>query len=67
VRQAVLKLAEIQRLPEGQREMTLLELVAAVSEVADSDAEVVAAVSSLINTRKIRLVGNFRGADVKVS
>ncbi len=67
VRQAAMKLAEIEKLPEGQREITLLELVAAVSEVAQSDAEVVAAVSNLINTRKIRLVGNFRGADVTVS
>jgi hypothetical protein len=67
VGQAATKLAAIERLPEGQREITLLELVTAVAEVARSDAEVVAAVSHLINTRKIRLVGSFQGADVKVS
>jgi hypothetical protein len=67
VGQAAFKLAEIEKLPEGQREITLLELVSAVADAARSDAEVVATVSNLINTRKIRLVGNFLGADVQVS
>ncbi|MEE8556262.1 MAG: hypothetical protein V3T14_00070 [Myxococcota bacterium] len=45
---------------------TLLDLVAVVASVSDSDAEVVATVQHLINSGRIRLVGHFTGADVKV-
>jgi hypothetical protein len=45
---------------------TLLDLVAAVSEVAKTEAEVVATVQHLINSGRVRLVGHFRGPDVKV-
>lgn len=48
-------------------EITLLELVAAVADSARNDHEVVATVASLINSGKITLVGNFLGADVRVS
>ncbi len=33
----------------------------------DNDHEVIATVASLLNSGKITLVGNFRGADVRVS
>jgi hypothetical protein len=56
----------VEAAPLATPEITLLELVAAVAESASSDAEVVAAVSELINSGKVRLVGNFRGADVRV-
>ena len=46
--------------------MTLLDLVAAVSEEAKSEAEVVATVQNLINSGRVQLVGHFKGADVKV-
>ncbi len=52
--------------PKRARVTTLLDLVAAVAESAASDAEVVATVTHLINSGQIRLVGNFRGADVRV-
>ena len=45
---------------------TLLELVAAVADYAETDAEVVATVQRLINTGRVELIGAFRGADVRV-
>jgi hypothetical protein len=42
-------------------EVTLLELVQAVSEVTDDDREVVATVRHLIRSGRVRLCGNFRG------
>lgn len=64
--EAARKLAEIRSRPQEQREITLLELVAAIADVAHDDEEVVAAVADLINSGGITLVGNFRGADVQV-
>jgi hypothetical protein len=43
-------------------ELTLLELVGAVSESTDSDRETVAVVLDLLRTKRVRLRGNFRGA-----
>ena len=48
------------------RVTTLLDLVAAVSESAQSEDEVVATVTHMINSGAIRLIGNFQGADVRV-
>ena len=45
---------------------TLLDLVAAVAESAQTDREIVATITHLINSGQIKLVGNFLGADVKV-
>jgi hypothetical protein len=42
--------------------MTLLDLVMAVSEHAPSEAEVIATVASLVNSGQVRLCGNFKGA-----
>ena len=47
-------------------ETTLLDLVAAVSDSAESEAEVVATIADLLRSRKIRLIGNFRRADVRL-
>lgn len=47
--------------------MTLLDLVAAVAAVAGSEDEVVATVRHLINSGRVRLIGHFRGADVRVA
>lgn len=52
--------------PRPPRQMTLLDLVASIAASAESDAEVVSAVAKLINSGRITLVGNFRGADVRV-
>ena len=47
-------------------ETTLLDLVAAVSDSAESEAEVVATIADLLRSGKIRLIGNFRRADVRL-
>ena len=64
--QAAAKLAQIEQQTHPV-EITLLELVAAVADSARNDSEVIATVASLLNSGKITLVGNFRGADVRVS
>jgi len=43
-------------------QLTLLDLVKAVSDSAASEAEVVATVVHLVNSGVVRLCGNFRGA-----
>ena len=43
------------------QQVTLLELVQAISEVADDDREVVATVRDLLRSGRVRLGGNFRG------
>jgi hypothetical protein len=54
--------------PQLERETTtLLDLVAAVAEVASTEAEVIATVRHLINSGRVRLVGHFRGADVRIT
>jgi hypothetical protein len=42
--------------------MTLLDLVKAVSEHAPSEAEVIATVVYLVNSGRVRLCGNFKDA-----
>jgi len=64
--QANAKLARLEQHPEAPLEITLLELVAAVADSAANDREVIATVAELLNSGKITLVGNFRGADVRV-
>ena len=46
-------------------DVTLLELVCAVSEVAETEQEVVATVLSLLGSRQVRLCGNFRGVPIE--
>ena len=43
------------------RNTTLLELVRAVGEVTENDREVVATVLSMLESGRVRLIGNFRG------
>jgi hypothetical protein len=43
-------------------QLTMLDLVQAVSASARTDAEVVATVVFLVNSGAVRLCGNFRGA-----
>ena len=50
--------------PAHPETLTLLDLVAAVADEADSDEEVVATIQHLIETGKVTLVGNFRSGDV---
>jgi hypothetical protein len=50
-----------------QAQTTLLELVTAVTEVADSEDEVLATVVHLVNSGVVRLCGNFRGARIDLT
>jgi len=40
--------------------LTLLELIDAVSEVSESEQEVVATVTYMLNSGRVRLAGSFR-------
>ena len=46
--------------------VTLLELVEAVSDVTDSDVEIVATVLHMLESGRVRLNGNFRGVPIEV-
>jgi hypothetical protein len=43
-------------------QLTMLDLVKAVSDSAATEAEVVATVTHLVNSGIVQLCGNFRGA-----
>jgi len=43
---------------------TMLDLVSCISEVTRDDREVVATVVALVNSGRVRLTGNFRGARI---
>jgi hypothetical protein len=43
-------------------QLTMLDLVKAVSEVAETENEVIATVVHLVNSGRVQLCGNFRGA-----
>jgi hypothetical protein len=57
----------VQRRPTMAPRVTLREVIAAVSEFAHSDAEVIATVTHLVNTGRVRLRGEFAGARIDVS
>jgi hypothetical protein len=44
--------------------VTLLDLVTAVADCATSEEEVVATVAHLVNSGRVRLGGNFCGAQI---
>jgi hypothetical protein len=50
--------------PGESRNVTLLELVSAICETTEDDQEVVRTVLHLLETGRVRLSGNFRGAPV---
>ncbi len=59
-------LAQLESLEATHPEtLTLLDLVAAVADAAESEEEVVAAVHHLIDSGRVRLVGNFCQRDVR--
>jgi hypothetical protein len=49
-----------------KKECTLLELVQSVNEITSNDEEVVATVTYLVNSGRVRLCGNFAGAKIAV-
>lgn len=46
------------------RSLTLLELIEAVSEVSETEQEVVATVTYMLNSGRIRLADNFRDTPI---
>mgnify|MGYP001163239769 FL=1 len=49
---------------ETQTQLPLLDLIEAVGEVTDSEAELVSVVAHLVNSGRVRLIGSFRGATI---
>ncbi len=49
---------------ESPRWVTLLELIDAVSEVSDTEQEVLATVTYMLSSGRVRLAGNFRDTPV---
>lgn len=47
--------------------ITMLELVDTVGRYARTEAEVIATVAHLVNSGKVELCGNFRGARIVLS
>jgi hypothetical protein len=47
--------------------MTMLDVVTAVSEYAETEAELIATVVHLVNSGTVRLCGNFAGARFDLS
>jgi hypothetical protein len=47
----------------GSESTTLLDLVRAIGEVTDDEREIVATVRHLLLSGRVRLCGNFRGAN----
>ncbi len=57
---------EIQTGPVDEpRPVTLLELIDAVSEVSETEQEVLATVMDMLNSGRVRLSGNFRDTPVE--
>lgn len=51
--------------PSQPEDLTLLELVSAVGEVAEDEAEIVATVLHLLHSGRVRLCGSFRGVPIE--
>ncbi|MFQ5697894.1 MAG: hypothetical protein ACE5IL_06355 [Myxococcota bacterium] len=63
--EAARKLSRACREAAASAPLTLLELVRAVAEESDSDAEVLAVVRDLIDSGQVKLIGSFRGPDIR--
>ena len=50
---------------DTQAQLTMLDLIEVVEEVTDSEAELVTVVAHLVNSGRVRLIGNFRGARIE--
>ncbi len=63
---AVLAVEESERHPAQARQVTLLDLVAALADSGASEDEVVWAIVHLVNSGRVRLVGQFRQAHIQI-
>ena len=52
---------------QAPRNTTMLDLVTAVAETADTETELIATVAYMVNSGKVRLCGNFKGATFDLS
>ena len=57
-------MSEANLMTKKNRRLTLLELVRAIQDNCGSDAEVVAVVTHMVNTRRVVLRGNFARARI---
>ncbi len=64
---AVLAVEESDRHPAQARRVTLLDLVAALADSGASEVELVWAITHLVNSRRVRLVGQFREAHILIN
>ncbi len=63
----VLAVEESERHPAQARRVTLLDLIAALADSGASEAEVVWAIVHLVNSGRVRLVGQFREAHIQIN
>ena len=49
-------------MPKRKKELTFLELMEQISEAAKNDDEVIATVTHLVNSGRVRFPGNLAGA-----
>ena len=56
---------EAESVQESERQLTLLELVSAVSEMTSNDDEVTEAVLNLLRSGRVRLCGNFKDEPIE--
>ncbi len=64
---AVLAVEGSERHPVQAGRVTLLDLVAALADSGASEAEVVWAITHLVNSGRVRLVGQFREAHIQIN
>jgi len=46
--------------------MTLLDLIAVVSDLTENESQLVRVVRQMLRSGQVKLIGNFRGADVTI-
>ncbi len=63
----ILVIEESEGNPAQARRVTLLDLVAALAESGASEVEVVWAITHLVNSGRVRLVGQFREAHILIN
>ncbi len=63
----VLAVEESERHPAQARRVTLLDLVAALADSGASEVELVCAITHLVNSGRVRLVGQFREAPIQIN
>lgn len=51
-------------MPKRKKELTFLELMEQISEAAKNDDEVIATVTHLVNSGRVRFRGNLAGAGI---